>query len=135
TLALDEQRRILSERLPLYMVPAAFVVCDSLPLTANGKLDRQALPIPTWDEENSGNAYEPPRTPVEEMLAQIWSQVFEIERIGIHDSFYALGGDSLLSVQIVSRAVQAGLPITIGHILKYQTIADLSAFIEESLAE
>jgi hypothetical protein len=71
---------------------------------------------------------------VEETLAQIWAQVFGIERIGIHDNFYALGGNSLLSIQIVNRATQASLPINIEHVLKYQTIAQLSSQIEEHLA-
>jgi amino acid adenylation domain-containing protein len=95
-------RQFLSNHLPLYMVPSSFVVLESLPLTANRKVDRRALPAPDLHNEQIDN-YVAPRTPVQEMLAQIWAQVLKLELVGIHDNFFELGGHSLLATQLVSR--------------------------------
>ncbi len=84
----------LAERLPGYMVPAAWVLLDRLPLTANGKVDRAALPAP--EERGEGGAYVAPRSPVEEVLAGIWEEVLELQRVGVEDDFFALGGHSLV---------------------------------------
>ena len=91
------------------MIPATFITLDALPLTPSGKLDRRALPAPGRDPATAG--YAPPRTPAEKAIAAIWADVLGIARVGIHDNFFELGGDSILSIQIVSRARRAGLPL------------------------
>jgi hypothetical protein len=96
-------RGFLQERLPDYMVPVAFVMLDSLPLMPHGKVDHQALPAPDWAKRELEEAFVAPRTPVEKVLAGIWSQVLGIERVGIHDNFFELGGHSLLATQVISR--------------------------------
>jgi hypothetical protein len=98
-------RTALAERLPAYMVPAAVVVIEALPLTPNGKLDTRALPAP----EYTGSGYRAPGDPVEGILAGIYAQVLGVERVGVDDSFFDLGGDSILSMQVVARARAAGV--------------------------
>jgi acyl carrier protein len=84
------------------MVPNAFVMLEEMPLTPNGKVDRRALPAPDLYSEGT-EKYVAPRTPTEETLAQIWSQVLKVELVGIHDNFFELGGHSLLATQVLSR--------------------------------
>jgi amino acid adenylation domain-containing protein len=98
----EELRSYLSSDLPEYMVPAAYVCLEALPLTVNGKLDRKALPAPD-EHAYSRNVYEPPVGPVETKLAEIWSEVLGVQRVGRHDNFFELGGHSLLGVQVISR--------------------------------
>ncbi len=107
-----EARNALAERLPAYMVPAAVVVLDALPLTVNGKLDKRALPAPEY--RSVGTDYRAPSGPVEKILADIYAQVLGVDRVGVDESFFDLGGDSILSMQVVSRARAAGgaLPAT-----------------------
>src|SRR5207302_3695084 len=88
-------RAFLGERLPDYMVPSHFVLLDTLPLTANGKVDRRALPAPEQDGQETRQQEETaPRTSVEQTLTSLWSQVLRLPQVGIHDNFFALGGDS-----------------------------------------
>ena len=93
----------LQETLPNYMVPAAFVMLDDLPLNENGKVDRAVLPAPEPDALRAQEKYVPPETPIERVLAEIWSAVLGIDEIGVHDNFFHLGGHSLLAVQITTR--------------------------------
>jgi hypothetical protein len=94
-------RSFLKEKLPEYMVPSYFVFLTELPLTANGKVDKKRLPAP---KEGPGEReYEAPRTPTEELLAEIWADALNVPRVGIHDNFFALGGHSLLAMQVISR--------------------------------
>ena len=93
----------LKAQLPEYMVPSAFVMLDALPLTTNGKVDRRALPTPNQVQLKREGAFVTPRTPVEEMLASIWSRVLGIEQVGIYDNFFELGGHSLLVTQVISQ--------------------------------
>src|SRR5262249_39787469 len=106
------------------MVPSAYVVLDRLPLTPNGKLDRAALPAP---ELGSGTDHRAPRTPQEGSLCALFAQVLGVERVGIEESFFALGGDSIMSIQLVSRAREAGLAITPRAVFQHQTVAALAA--------
>jgi amino acid adenylation domain-containing protein/non-ribosomal peptide synthase protein (TIGR01720 family) len=113
----------LQERLPDYMVPTAFVAVDALPLTPNGKLDRKALPAPTYATAE----FVAPRTPVEAALARIWADVLRLERVSVEENFFALGGDSILSIQVVARARRAGIEVSPRQVFQYQTIAGLAA--------
>ncbi|MHC5719958.1 MAG: phosphopantetheine-binding protein, partial [Nostoc sp.] len=110
----SELHSFLQEKLPGYMIPSAFVILDALPLTPNGKLDRNALPAPGRARPKLENVFVAPRTPEEELLAEIWSKILNVEQIGIHDNFFELGGHSLLATQVISRvreAFQTELPL------------------------
>jgi len=96
-------RQFLIERLPEYMIPTAFVVLETLPKNSNGKVDRRALPLPDMTRPELTRAFVAPRTPVEKVLATIWSEILGIERIGVFDQFFELGGHSLLITQLNSR--------------------------------
>ena len=113
--------------MPGYMVPAAVVVLDALPLTANGKLDKRALPAPEYTDIDR---YRAPTTPIEEILAGIYAQVLGLERVGVDDSFFELGGDSILSMQVVARARAAGLLCRPRDVFVEQTVARLARVVE-----
>jgi amino acid adenylation domain-containing protein len=124
-------RAWLQERLPDYMVPTAWVVLDALPLTANGKLDRRALPAP--ERIGSVDADSAPTDAVEEQLAAIWAEVLGLERVGIHDDFFALGGHSLLATQVVSRvrsAFEVDLPLR--DLFESPTVAELARAVRQA---
>jgi len=123
---LDDLKAQLKQALPDYMMPAAFIILDAMPLSANGKLERKRLPAPDWSGQ-SGAAYAAPQTPVEAALAQVWQQLLAVERVGRHDNFFALGGDSILSIQMVSRARQAGIVATPKQLFQHPTLAELAA--------
>jgi amino acid adenylation domain-containing protein/non-ribosomal peptide synthase protein (TIGR01720 family) len=125
-------RRSLHERLPDYMVPASFVALAALPLTPNGKVDRKALPAP--EPPAARGSYAAPRTREEEVLATVWAQVLRRPRVGVDDNFFELGGDSILSVQIVTRARQAGLLFTVRQIFEHQTVAALARHARHAIA-
>jgi amino acid adenylation domain-containing protein/FkbH-like protein/thioester reductase-like protein len=116
----------LKSVLPEYMVPAAFVMLDSMPLTPNGKLDRRALPDPQMDAYTS-RTYEPPRGPIEEVLAQIWQELLGVERVGRHDNFFELGGHSLLIVQMMDRLRRVGLEAELRRVYESSSLADLAS--------
>ncbi|MEO7331129.1 MAG: amino acid adenylation domain-containing protein, partial [Minicystis sp.] len=122
-------RAFLGARLPEYMVPALFVMLAEMPLSENGKIDRRALPAPSsgLDEARARVA---PRGDAEETLAKIWISALRIKDVGVHDNFFAVGGDSILGIKIVSRARQAGLKITPQQIFRYPTIAGLASVAE-----
>ena len=119
----------LQQKLPEYMIPSAFVMLEALPRTPNGKLDHQALPMPDTTPSPGAATFVAPRTPVESTLVDIWAEVLGLERVSVYDNFFALGGDSILSIQIVARANQAGLRLTPKHLFQHQTIAELSAVV------
>ncbi|MEO7329040.1 MAG: condensation domain-containing protein, partial [Minicystis sp.] len=123
-----ELRAFLRERLPDYMVPAGFVLLDRLPLTHNGKLDRRALPAPEEGAAPSGD-FATPESAIEETLASLWAAVLHLPRVSIHDNFFEIGGDSILSIQIVVRAKQAGLELTPRQLFQHQTIAELAKVV------
>ncbi|HEX8185563.1 MAG TPA: condensation domain-containing protein, partial [Blastocatellia bacterium] len=123
---ISDLREYIKEALPEYMVPAAFVFLDSLPITSNGKLDRRALPVPREARPELAGGITPARNLPEKILAGIWSRALGLEKVGIHDNFFELGGDSILSIQIVARARQAGLIFNARDLFRYQTIAELA---------
>jgi amino acid adenylation domain-containing protein len=126
--AASELLAALAERLPGYMIPAAVVFLPTLPLSVNGKLDRRALPPPAWP---AAGARSRPRTPHEEILAAIWSALLERERIGTDESFFAIGGHSLLAIRLVSKIRQAfGVELPLRRLFDASTIAELAAEIE-----
>ena len=122
-----ELRAWLKERLPDSMLPAAFVPLAALPLTPNGKVDRRALPAPGTARPQVAAPLVAPRTAAEEVLARIWREVLRLSEVGVEDNFFEVGGDSILGMQIVSRAVRAGLGITPRQIFQHPTVAGLAA--------
>jgi amino acid adenylation domain-containing protein/non-ribosomal peptide synthase protein (TIGR01720 family) len=127
-------RGFLRQTLPDYMVPSAFVTLNALPLNPNGKLDRAALPEPDWGLI-AVRDYVAPRTEIEQVLAHIWAEVLRVERVGIEDNFFELGGDSILSIQVVSRARQAGLRLNSSDIFSRHTVALLAATVTVAAPE
>ncbi len=122
-------RSWLSAALPDYMVPAAYVQLDCLPLNPNGKLDRKALPAPD-SAAYAARAYEAPQGAIEHTIAAIWSDLLELDTIGRHDNFFALGGHSLLAVQVVSRLKQAGVEISMGDLFSHPDVISLAAHFQ-----
>ncbi|HKH45887.1 MAG TPA: amino acid adenylation domain-containing protein, partial [Thermoanaerobaculia bacterium] len=125
----------LRDKLPDYMVPAAWAVLEALPLTANGKLDRRALPAPlAGDAEDRG--YVAPSGPIEEALAAIWAEVLRLERIGAHDDFFALGGHSLLATQVVTRVREVlGLELPLRRLFETPSLRELARSLGATPAE
>ncbi|MGH3620980.1 MAG: non-ribosomal peptide synthetase, partial [Sciscionella sp.] len=124
-------RERLGRSLPDYMVPAAFVELQALPLTPSGKVDRRALPAPELNLE-SEVGHLAPRTTVESELARIWAEVLGVRRVGVLDNFFSLGGDSILSIQAVSRAREAGLGLSTKDVFLNQTIAQLATVVVDA---
>ncbi|GER90178.1 hypothetical protein KDW_43400 [Dictyobacter vulcani] len=127
-------REYMLTHVPEYMVPALFVTIDALPLTPNGKIDRKALPTPEQQMLRSHKSFVEPQTALEHTLAAIWRQVLRVEQVSIHDNFFALGGDSIVSLQIVARAKQAGLHVTPKQLFQYPTIAGLAMVVRAETA-
>ncbi len=121
-----ELRRSLMRRLPTYMVPSVFVTLEELPLTPNGKVNRLALPAPDNLHPDMQAEYLAPRNPAEERLCAIWQEVLNLERVGVQDNFFHLGGDSILSIQVIARAGGQGLRLTARQVFEHQTIAALA---------
>ncbi|WP_455551124.1 non-ribosomal peptide synthase/polyketide synthase [Amycolatopsis azurea] len=132
TVDIDALSAALRRTLPDYLVPSAFVVLDALPLNANGKVDRRALPEPDFQPAASGGTA--PRTEREAVLAGIWADVLGLDRVGVDDNFFALGGDSILSIQVSARARKAGLAITTADLFRHQTIAALAPTLTDASA-
>ncbi len=127
----DELRRFLKDNLPDHMVPAAFVPLDALPLLSNGKIDRRALPAPDRTRPELDKAFVAPRTATEDLVAGIWAQLLDIERVGIHDNFFDLGGHSLLATQAISRMREAfQVEIPLRRLFEVPTVAGLAESIE-----
>jgi non-ribosomal peptide synthase protein (TIGR01720 family) len=126
-----EFRHFLLDKLPDYMVPSAFILLDAIPVTPNGKIDRQNLPAPDSDSVPAPeSAFVAPRTPVEDKLAVVWATVLGLESIGIHDNFFELGGDSILSIQIIAKAAQKNIKLKPNDIFKYPSVAALAGVAE-----
>jgi amino acid adenylation domain-containing protein len=129
---ITELQSYLKERLPDYMVPTVYVKLDGLPLTANGKVDRRSLPAPGSGYEDSGIDYTSPRTPVEELLAEIWKEVLRVDRVGIYDNFFDLGGHSILAIQAIARAHDMGIHFTLVQFFQHPTVAKLANLSDQS---
>ncbi len=127
-----ELRNYLKHQLPEYMVPSVFVMLESLPLTANGKLDRSALPALDFTRPELEQTFVAPRTPEEKTLAEIWAEILKIEQIGIHDNFFALGGDSIRSLKIRFQAKERGLNFSLQELFQHQTIYELTQNLTKS---
>lgn len=124
-------RKHCSEKLPAYMVPTAFVVLESFPLTPNGKVNRRALPAPDLSSFAQENEYIPPRDRAEETLANIWSEILNLPKIGVHDDFFDLGGHSLLAIVLMSKIEQEfGKQLPLSTLLSNRSIAALAQKIE-----
>jgi amino acid adenylation domain-containing protein/non-ribosomal peptide synthase protein (TIGR01720 family) len=122
-------RRFLERELPAHMVPSAFVELDALPLNANGKVDRERLPEPAGDRPEVGDGYVEPQTDAQRRLAEIIGSVVGLNRLGIHDNFFEVGGDSILAIQVVSQAQEAGLKLTPYDLFAQPTVASLAELL------
>jgi amino acid adenylation domain-containing protein len=130
-----EVSEYLKRKLPDYMLPKAIIEIKHLPLTSNGKVDKGAVPTEEIARPDLGHEYVEPRTPVEEILAAVWSEVLGIRDIGIHDSFFALGGDSIRSVRVVALSTERGLNYSVENLFQHQTIAELVAELQTANAD
>ena len=136
TITLSEIRRYLSQQLPQVMIPEQFVFLDNIPLKPNGKIDRNALPVPGQIHSESEQSYVPPRSPIEEMLVTIWQEVLGIEQIGIHDNFFESGGHSLLAVQLIVRInTQFQIEFPLYSLFEMPTVGELSIQLEAILKQ
>jgi acyl carrier protein len=129
----EELRRHLKERVPVYMLPSAFVLLDELPLNSNGKIDRSSLPEPEAARQPSAKSFVAPRTPEEEMLAEIWSELLGVSPVGAEDNFFELGGHSLLATRVVSRVREAcGVELPLRLLFEAPTVAELAKHLAEA---
>jgi amino acid adenylation domain-containing protein len=126
----EELRHWVGEKLPEHMVPASFLWMAAFPLTANGKVDRRQLPAPDSKRPELSGAYVAPRSALEQLLAEVWSEVLKIDPIGVHDSFFSLGGDSIRSVRLAAAAKERGVTFTVQQLFRRQTIAELAHSLE-----
>ncbi|RMF36692.1 MAG: non-ribosomal peptide synthetase, partial [Chloroflexi bacterium] len=127
----SELRSFLRRTLPDYMVPAAFVFLETLPLTPSGKVDRRALPAPDGLRPTLQREYVPPRTPVEQELAALCAELLGVERVGIYDNFFELGGHSLLATQFISRVRETfDVEVPLRALFEHPTVAELAEEIE-----
>jgi amino acid adenylation domain-containing protein len=132
--SVSDLRDFLKQMSPDYMVPSAFVGLEKLPLTPNGKVDRRALPAPDSASLYSETAFVPPSNPTEEKLAAIWSQILAVEKIGIHDNFFTLGGHSLKATQVISGIRESfGVELPLRELFSAPTIAELAQAIDASI--
>lgn len=127
TLTAESLRSFAEEHLPGHMVPAAFVIIEKFPLNVNGKVDYRALPIPA---EAVGT--DEPQNAMEKTLSNLWAQVLRVPTVGVQDNFFALGGDSIMAIQIIARAARAGIRITAKEFYQHQTVAALSRIADDS---
>ncbi|MEH2308021.1 non-ribosomal peptide synthetase [Nostoc sp.] len=130
TLNVSELQRFLREKLPEYMMPSAFIMLKALPLTSNGKINRNALPESNGDRPELAANYEPPQTEVEQSIADIWQQILHVEKVGIHDNFFDIGGHSLLLVQAHAKLREIfHTDISVVNLFEYPTINSLAKYL------
>ena len=136
TININELRSFLKQKLPDYMLPSAFGILKNLPLTVNGKVDRQALPDIESLSSELAVKYEPPKTEIEQAIAQLWQQLLQIEKVGINDNFFDIGGHSLLLVQVHAKLRDMfSVDIAITHLFAYPTISYLSEYLTQAQPE
>jgi amino acid adenylation domain-containing protein len=124
-------RKLLQQELPDYMIPSAFMLLETLPLTPNSKIERQALPAPDWSQRNLEQNYIPPRTPVEEIIANIWTQVLGVKQVRVNDNFFELGGYSLLATRLISRIRQVfHIELLLRKIFEFPKLEGLAGAVE-----
>ena len=125
-----ELRNYLAEKLPDFMIPSAFVFLDRLPQTPNGKIDRRALPAPDKTQANDKDQFVAPRTPVEEILCEIWAELLPVNRVGVEDNFFELGGHSLLATQLITRLREVfRIELPLGIVFEAPTVTGLGALL------
>jgi amino acid adenylation domain-containing protein len=125
-----ELRRFLKEKLPEYMVPSFFVELDAFPLTPNGKIDLSALPAPDGERSQLDQGFVEPRTEIEELIAQVWREILQLDKIGVHDNFFELGGHSLLATRVVARLrAKFNIDLPLQKLFELPTVAELAAHI------
>ena len=132
----NELREFLSSRLPEVMIPSAFVFLDKLPLTPSGKINRKALPLPEIQHTNgingNGSNHSAPATDLEKSIAKIWQELLRVEKIGLHDNFFDLGGHSLLVVEAQSKLRESlGFDLPVVKLFQFPTISSLAKFLNE----
>ncbi|MEA2174981.1 MAG: hypothetical protein QOD00_2573 [Blastocatellia bacterium] len=129
-------RNFLKEKLPEYMIPSAYVFLREFPLTAHGKVDRRALPAPDAERPELAATFVAPRTPIEERLVSIWTSLLGINRVGVNDNYFELGGDSLLATQLASQVRKVfDVELPLADLFQHPTLNELAASIEEALIE
>lgn len=129
-------KKILQQQLPEYMIPSIFIPLKELPLTSNGKVNRQELPAPDQVRPELNEFYVAPRNSTEEKIAEIWKEILKLERIGVHDNFFNLGGHSLLITQVISRLRDVfDVEIFVQQMFELPTVADLAVIVTQKLAE
>ncbi|MCP5105000.1 MAG: amino acid adenylation domain-containing protein [bacterium] len=131
SLTMVQLKEFLSGKLPQYMIPTYFVQLPEIPLTPNGKVDKKALPQPGKDAD-TGEEYVAPRNEIEARLAKIWQELLGVEKVGINDSYFSRGGDSIKAIQIASRLQELNLKLEVRYLFQYPTIKGLSAYISET---
>jgi hypothetical protein len=131
TVSIDELCSFLKHKLPEYMVPSAFVELDALPISPSGKLNRKALPAPGQSRPEHQDNFVPPRTPTEVLLAKTWAGVLNLEKVGVHDNFFEIGGNSLLAMQVISRLRDAfPIELLLCSLFENPTVAALAEQID-----
>ena len=133
TLDKVEVQKYLQAKLPEYMVPSIYVSLDQIPLSINGKVDRKALPDPV-NSDIKTSVYVAPRTETEQKLAQLWQELLRVDEVGVYDNFFSLGGDSIIAIQLISRAKKEGISFKVKDVFEYQTIDGLSQSIGKEVA-
>jgi len=130
-----EMKQFVARRLPDYMVPTAFVALDALPTTASGKVDRKALPAPDWTSMQAQGEFVAPRVGVEQQLAAIWSEVLKLDRVGAHDNFFDLGGNSLLAMRLAARiSASFARRVAVRDLFIHQTVAEQAELVSLTAA-
>lgn len=124
-----ELHEFLKDKLPDHMIPSAFVFVDAFPLTPNAKVDRKLLPVPDWTRPEVEAAFVAPRTKVEQVLAEVWAETLGVRRIGIHDNYFALGGDSIRSIRARAGALERGYDFSLQQLFQHPTVRQLAEHV------